>query len=288
MLSEKRISVVLPVYNEKESIRTVAASIHNALRNKIAYEIIIVDDGSKDGTRELLKEIDARVILHPVNIGYGQALLSGIAAAKYENIVTIDSDGSYSADDIIRLVIEGDDANLVIGQRTGKEFWGSLIKHPARFLFLLLAEFTVGQKIPDVNSGLRLFKKSSFDEVNFPIICRGFSFSSTMTLSFFASGMFVKFVPISYLTRSGESKVNYLRDTLRTLQTLVEIVTYYNPLKIILLIDALPALLSIVFLITYAVNHSLWAALFSLLSFHVMLVIFVMGLIIDAIRLKKR
>lgn len=288
MLSEKRISVVLPVYNEKESIRTVVASINDALRNKIAYEIIIVDDGSKDGTRELLKEIDARVILHPVNIGYGQALLSGIAAAKYENIVTIDSDGSYSADDIIRLVTEGDDADLVIGQRTGKEFWGSLIKHPARFLFLLLAEFTVGQKIPDVNSGLRLFKKSSFDEVNFPIICRGFSFSSTMTLSFFASGMFVKFVPISYLTRSGESKVNYFRDTLRTLQTLVEIVTYYNPLKIILLIDALPALLSIMFLITYAVNHSLWAALFSLLSFHVMLVIFVMGLIIDAIRLKKR
>jgi len=285
------VTIIIPVYNEGENIVYVVNNLKNEL-NKIPveYEIIVIDDGSNDNTKEVLKSLNKeniKVITHPENMGYGEAILTGIKNAKYEYIATIDADGSYLAEDLVKLVSEIEGYDLVIGARKGKEFWGSMLKHPARLLFLFLAEFTVGEKIPDVNSGLRIFKKSSFLELKFPAICRGFSFSSTMTLAFLAEGKFVKFVPISYLPRKGKSKVNYIRDTLRTLQVLVEIITFYNPLKLIIIVIFPLVILSILWLLLWILTKNFYYGTYFNIAFISSVLIFAIGLLMDLIRMKK-
>jgi len=287
----KNISVVVPVYNEGEAVKEVINELQKQIKRvDIEYEIIVVDDGSNDNTKDVLKSLsneNIRIITHPENMGYGEAILTGIKNAKYEYVATIDADGSYLAEDLVKLISEIERYDLVIGARKGKEFWGSMLKHPARILFLFLAEFTVGEKIPDVNSGLRIFKKSSFLELKFPAICRGFSFSSTMTLAFLAEGKFVKFVPISYLPRKGKSKVNYIRDTLRTLQVLVEIITFYNPLKLIIIIIFPLIILSILWLLLWLITKNFYYGTYFNITFVSSILIFVIGLLMDLIRMKK-
>lgn len=287
-----RLSIIIPAYNEGDSISEVITSLSNVFENTtIQYEIIVVNDGSTDN---IVKEIGSlnlskvKLVSHPTNIGYGQAILTGIKNAKYEYIATIDADGSYLAEDLLKLCQEIDDFDLVIGARQGKEFWGSLLKHPARLIFLFLAEFTVGQKIPDVNSGLRVFKKSSFEKISLPVLCRGFSFSSTMTLAFLAEGMFVKFVPISYLPRKGKSKVNYIKDTLRTLQALVEVIIFYNPLKLIILLCIPSIIFSIIGLFLWILKNSQFWCLVCFLSIYFTIMTFIIGLLIDIIRLTSK
>ena len=287
----KNISIIIPVYNEGEVVKEVINEIQKQIKKvNIDYEIIIVDDGSNDNTKEILGSLNKeniKIITHPKNMGYGEAILTGVKNAKYEYIATIDADGSYLAEDLLKLTTEVEEFDLVIGARKGKEFWGSMLKHPARLLFLFLAEFTVGEKIPDVNSGLRIFKKSSFLELKFPVICRGFSFSSTMTLAFLAEGRFVKFVPISYLSRKGKSKVNYIRDTLRTLQVLTEIITFYNPLKLIIIIISPLTILSILWLILWIITKNFSYGIYFNITFVSSALIFTIGLLMDLIRMKK-
>jgi len=287
----KNISIIIPVYNEGEVVKEVINEIQKQIKKvNIDYEIIIVDDGSNDNTKEILGSLNKeniKIITHPKNMGYGEAILTGVKNAKYEYIATIDADGSYLAEDLLKLTTEVEEFDLVIGARKGKEFWGSMLKHPARLLFLFLAEFTVGEKIPDVNSGLRIFKKSSFLELKFPVICRGFSFSSTMTLAFLAEGRFVKFVPISYLSRKGKSKVNYIRDTLRTLQVLTEIITFYNPLKLIIIIISPLTILSILWLILWFITKNFSYGIYFNITFVSSTLIFTIGLLMDLIRMKK-
>jgi len=281
------VSIVIPVYNEEKAICETVAEINEELSGKYTYEIVVVNDGSTDNTKALVEKLGVKVVHHPINIGYGQSIISGIENSVYDAIMTIDADGSYSAKDMPALIKSIENCGMVIGRRIGKQFWGSLLKHPARLIFLWFAEFTVGKKIPDVNSGLRIFRKESFDRVDFPVICRGFSFSSTMTLSFLATGMPVLFEPISYLPRKGKSKVNYFRDIFRTLQTLVEIITYYNPLKLIIIICAIPGFLMLLFAVLAFVYESQWFLMYSILSLFAGCLFFILGLVIDAVRLRK-
>jgi glycosyltransferase involved in cell wall biosynthesis len=281
------VSIVIPVYNEENSISETVSEINAELEGKYAYEIIVVDDGSTDRTAEIIRGLRCKSVRHPINIGYGQSIITGIGLSTYGKIMTIDADKSYSVKDMPALIEKVKDCDMVIGRRAGKQFWGSLLKHPARLIFLWFAEFTVGKEIPDVNSGLRIFKMESFRKVDFPVICRGFSFSSTMTLSFLATGMSVVFEPISYLPREGKSKVNYFRDIFRTLQTLVEIITYYNPLKLIIIICAVPAFFTVLFAALAAASGSALFFVSSVLSLLAACVIFALGLVVDSVRLRR-
>lgn len=230
-LSDKLVSVLIPAYNEEEAIVNTIRDLEKVLaRSGWGYEIIVVDDASSDKTAEMARTTAARVISHPKNIGYGGALRTGIDNASYEWVATIDADCSYPAEELIKLLPFTETHDMVVGARQGKHYWGTFLKYPARILFLALAQFVVGKKIPDVNSGLRMMRKSIVVEM-LPRLCRGFSFSTTLTLSFLSSFRFVHFVPIVYSSRVGSSKVRYIRDTLRTLQLMLETIVYYNPLK---------------------------------------------------------
>lgn len=227
------VSLVIPAYNEREAIAGVVSDHHAALSQAVKeLEIIVVDDGSDDGTAEAVPAGKARVIRHPANGGYGRSLRTGIEAARHEWVLMTDADGTYPAEEAARLLEFAPEFDLVIGARQGAQFWGTPLKTVLRMFYLRCARFVVGEPVPDANSGLRLARRSLLLAQG-PVRCLGYSFSTTMTLSFFKEGRFIKFVPIRYLKRSGgASKVKPLRDILRTLQLMTEVIVAYNPLKL--------------------------------------------------------
>jgi glycosyltransferase involved in cell wall biosynthesis len=196
-----------------------------------AYEVVIVDDGSRDETGARAEQAGARVLRHPHNVGYGRSLKDGIRAARYDTIIINDADGTYPIDaipDLLARYSEGYD--MVVGARSGEHYRESLIKMPLRRLLRFIVEFTAGRSIPDINSGLRVFRRSTALEY-FDHLCDTFSFTTSMTLAYMMTGKFVAYVPIEYNKRVGKSKVRLLRDSMKTLQYIVEAAIYYNPLK---------------------------------------------------------
>jgi glycosyltransferase involved in cell wall biosynthesis len=240
------LSIVIPAFNEAEAITEQVRSIQAALTPlTIPWEVIVVDDGSTDETGALAAKAGAQVEKNPANAGYGASLKRGIQAACYEHIVICDADGTYPVDRIPDLVKEAERGfDMVVGARTGRYYRGSLVKHPWRLVYLELCRFVTGVKIPDANSGLRIFRRRLALEV-FDDLCAGYSFTTTLTLALLSRGAFVRFVPIAYGKRIGKSKVRFLIDALRTAQLIVQAILVYNPIKLFLLMAAPPGLLAV-------------------------------------------
>lgn len=261
-----KASIVIPAYNEEKGIELVIREIKAVSSEfKLPVEIIVVDDGSRDQTAHIAKKQRIKVVTHPQNAGYGAAIQTGIKAAKYENILMCDADGTYPLKEFPRLLKFLDDGfDMAVGARQGRHYRGSMLKHPARLFFKFLSEFVTGTKIPDVNSGFRAFKKSTV----LPFLrstCPTFSFTTSLTLIYHLEGKFIKYYPVNYLSRQGKSKVNYFRDTLRAGQILTETIAYYNPIKLFLLVALFFSFFILVFLGFYIVTRSIFfLTLFSL------------------------
>lgn len=282
------VSIIIPAYNEEEGIAGVVKEINEAMAPAgHNYEIIVVDDGSSDGTIEKARQTGAKVLDHVVNRGYGQSILTGMEQARYDLIATMDADSSYSAHDLVKMLPQAQKFAMVIGQRTGREYRGRLLKYPARIAFRFLAEYISGVPIPDINSGLRIFRKSAYTQLPKAHECKGFSFSTTVTLLFLAAGYNARFMPIEYRHRSGDSKINYYRDTIRALQILFEIGIHFNPMKLILPMSGLPMTLAALFAgLQLAGKPGPWI-MASLLSFYMSLAIFGIGMILLQIKVSR-
>ena len=229
------ISVVIPAFEEAEAIGSIVKELQTELRT-IAHEVLVIDDGSRDTTAALAQAAGARVIRHPHNLGYGAALKTGINGAYYDTIVITDADGTYPTDAIPGLLSEYENGfDMVVGARTGVHYRESALKSPLRLILKWLVEFTTGRKIPDINGGLRVFSRQTIIPY-FDRLCNTFSFTTSLTLAYMMTGKFVVYVPISYRQRIGKTKVRLFRDSLRTMQYIVQAILYYNPLKIFLLL----------------------------------------------------
>lgn len=283
------VSAVIPVYNEVDGIGPVVKSLTEVLRRHAkGFEVIVVDDGSTDKTFENAQAAGATVVRHPLNRGYGRSLMTGFAKAKYDWILMVDGDGSYPAEEAAALFAQAPACDLVIGARQGKTFWGTPVQAFMRSTYLFLAGFVAGEDIPDANSGLRLLRKKAFED-SMPFICLGYSFTTTMTLSFLQSGRFVSYVPVRFVERTGRSKVRPVRDILRTLQIMTQMMIYYNPLKLAASVAAgvlvASALAFLFFLAASGLAVALPAATVMAAS---ALVVFFLGCVLDAIRLHFR
>jgi len=276
----KEVSVLIPAYKEASGIANVINGLKDALQHSgWRYEIIVVDDASRDGTAEAAEKAGAKVISHPKNMGYGGALRTGIEHASYDWIATIDGDCSYPPQELLKLFPYAQTHDMIVGARRGKNYWGAFVKYPARLAFLAIAQFVVGQRIPDVNSGLRLLRKPVVMEM-LPRLCRGFSFSTTLTLSFLSSNRFVHFEPIDYLSRVGTSKVRYVRDTLRTIQLMLETIVYYNPVKAGIIIMLFPFTVGLVSFLIALFSADSRLMYFSFTSFYWSLSFLGLGLVL--------
>ena len=284
---EKMISVIVPVYNEENAVIGVLDDIREAMTGFLTYEIIVVDDGSTDQTLARVRsynEVNLTIIEHAENIGYGKSLYDGIQQAAYDCIAIIDGDGSYPAASLKELYLYYPKYDMIVGARRGQEYRKGLFKRPARLFFKYLAEYATGRSIPDVNSGLRIFKKEVFSKFN-ESFCAGFSFTTTMTLVFFINHYFVKYVSVDYLKREGNSKVKHFKDTLRAGQIIVEAILHYNPIKLFLLIAtvnaALGLLVGVINYMTWRIDFLTYLAALSLASF---IPLFSLGLIAEQIK----
>jgi glycosyltransferase involved in cell wall biosynthesis len=280
------ISVVIPAYNEQDGIAPVLKSLAEVMRRNAAkFEIIVVDDGSTDKTYENAAACGVTVLRHPLNRGYGRSLMTGFAKAQYDWILMIDSDGSYPPEEAEKLFAHAPACDLIIGERQGDEYWGTPLQAWRRRIYLSLASFVAGETIPDANSGLRLLRKSAFQR-SMPFLCLGYSFTTTMTLSFIQAGRFVAYAPIRFVERTGKSKVKAVRDILRTLQIMTQMMIYYNPMK--LAVAAAVAVLAGAFaaFVLVALFAGLWLALpTAAILASLAVIVFFFGCVLDAVRL---
>ncbi len=229
-------SLVVPAYNEENGIAESLEQIIDILgKGGSDYEIIIVDDGSTDRTADAIKNFDKRVkvLRHHDNRGYGAALKTGIRGARFDNIVITDADGTYPNERIPELVKckAAGGYHMVVGARTGRNVAVPLIRKPAKWVIGKLASFVVGERIPDINSGLRVFDRQVALKF-FPMLPEGFSFTTTITMCMLTNGYNVEYVPIDYHHRIGNSKIRPIRDTLNFLQLIARMALYFAPLKL--------------------------------------------------------
>jgi glycosyltransferase involved in cell wall biosynthesis len=234
------LSVVIPAFDEQDAIAQTVRKVKETLAASdiTVFEIIVIDDGSADRTQEIAAAEGAVVIRHLHNLGYGRSLKDGIEAARYPAIAITDADGTYPIQDIPRLfALYSDGYHMVVGSRTGQHYRQSAIKSPLRWILQHLVEYTASRKIPDINSGLRIFSRDHA-RAYLDRLCDTFSFTTSLTLAFMMNGLYVVYVPIDYYKRIGKTKVRLLSDSLRTLQYIAEAAVYYNPLRIFMLLSA--------------------------------------------------
>ena len=233
------VTIVVPAYNEEHGIRPVVELLRNAMADfPYEFEILVVDDGSKDRTADEARATGVRVVQHRQNRGYGEALKTGIRHARFERIAIIDADGSYPPQEIPRLAALLDDAEMVVGARTGPNAAIPLIRRPAKRALTMLASYLTGVKIPDLNSGLRLFRRGLAIEF-FDLLPSKFSFTTTITLAALNSGYLVEYVEVDYYARTGKSKIRPIQDTFNFFMLIIRLTLIFRPLKVYLPIAAM-------------------------------------------------
>ena len=206
-LLRPEITVIIPAYNEENVVASQIEEVQRILtKDNIVHEIIVVDDGSTDNTAQMARQTGAKIIIHPVNRGYGASIKTGISAAENNIIVILDADKTYPADQIPPMLDMLEQSDMVVGARIGEDVHIPWIRRPAKTILRLLAQRIAEQKIPDLNSGLRIFRSECVKQY-FPILSDRFSFTTTVTLAYMADNYRVVYHPINYYSRIGKSKI---------------------------------------------------------------------------------
>lgn len=231
---DEKITLVIPIYNEIAGIEKSIEIIKNFSNNRLNWKIIIVDDGSNDGTEIILSQFlsdKIKVIVHDKNQGYGAALKTGIKSSDSEYIAIIDADGTYPFDSFDEFEKFIDQNAMVVAHRQNVDGSIPLIKRIPKYFIRKFASYLTGIKIHDFNSGMRIFRRNyAMKLMNyFP---NGFSFTTTITVAFASNNLSVKYLPINYMKRDGASKIKPIRDTINFFILIFRLGIYFNPFKI--------------------------------------------------------
>lgn len=229
-----KVSIIIPACNEENVLGEVLDSVENLItREHYEAEVIVIDDGSRDRTADVAESKGVHVLRHEKNQGYGRTLKTGIQASKHQTILIIDGDGSYPVDEIPALLTDIDQYQMVVGARIKKNVKMPFLRRMAKWILTKLAECLVMETIPDINSGLRVFKKSMYERYA-RLLPDGFSFTLTITLASFSNHEKIKFVPISYCKRKGRSKIRPIHDTSNFFLLIIRTILYFNPIRVLL------------------------------------------------------
>lgn len=236
MENDKFITILIPCYNEEEAIQGVIKNVDRTMnQTNYQYEILIVDDNSTDKSVELIKQEmrlnnKVRLFERKINKGSGASRKSGIREARGDIVVMLDGDGTYNYEDIPKMLSYFPEYDQVNGARTTEEGTYKLLRFSAKWFIRKLAIYLSGYQIPDLNTGLKAFKKDMMMKYLW-VIPNGFSCVTTMTMAFLTNGYNVKYIPTKYFKRVGNSKFHPVKDTLRYLNTVIRMIIYFNPLK---------------------------------------------------------
>ena len=233
------ISLLIPVYNEAGAVRDTVKRADDALKTfGQRYEIIVIDDASSDDSADLVREMKLEhvsVITHVHNRGYSASLKTGIRRSTGDIIGITDADGTYPIEQVPTLLnaLIDRQADMVVGARTKKGAKIPLIRRPAKFVVNSLANSLTGMKIPDLNSGLRVFRRDLAERF-MHLYPQRFSFTITITLAALTNDYMVEYIPIDYFKRKGKSTMsgwNGLKTFFNFLSLIIRITTYFRPLK---------------------------------------------------------
>ncbi len=228
------VSIIIPVYNEEGAIASTLALVAETMgRTGLEYEVVVVDDGSTDGTAAVLASTGVRMLRHRANRGYGAALKTGLRATSHPLVAILDADGTYPIARLPELIARLDAADMVVGARTGTSVHVPALRRPVKWLLTRIANLLSGHRIPDLNSGLRVFRRELATRF-FGLFPDGFSFTSTITLASHINGYRVEYVPIDYYRRTGSSSIRPIRDSLNFLLLIVRMVVTFRPLNVFL------------------------------------------------------
>ena len=248
-----KVTIVLPCYNERAHVMDEIERITAAMdASEYSYELFILDDGSTDGTRDVLaaaakKYPSIRYLPLPRNGGSGTARRIGTQQGHGEIVVWTDADMTYPNERIpefVRMLEENPALEQVVGARKTEEGTYKIFRVPAKWAIRRICSFLTSTKIPDLNSGLRAFRR----ETALPylrLLPAGFSCVTTLTVAFLSNQHVVEYIPIDYAKRAGKSKFHPFRDAYKYILQVLRMVMYFNPLKILM-----PLALWIMFLAT--------------------------------------
>jgi len=282
-MSERRdISIIIPAFNEAQNLGPLLDRLRSM--QLPPNEIIVVDDGSTDGSAEIAIKGGASVVRHPYRIGNGAAVKSGIRVARGKLLVLMDGDGQHRPEDIPKLLAEAGRYQMVVGARAK----GSKLRvhrYIANHLYNAFASYVTKFKVEDLTSGFRVLKRK--DALRFiDLLPNTFSYPSTLTLAFLRSGLAVKYVPIQTLYRSGQSKITLITDGIRFMLIITKIATLFSPFRVFLPVSAFFFFTGIGYYVyTYVTQHRFTNMAVFLLTTAVL--IFMMGLVSEQIALLR-
>ena len=273
-----KVSIVLPAKNESAAIGQTLAQIQQL---QLAHEIIVVNDGSTDQTKQVAETAGAKVVTHPYSKGNGAAIKTGARTATGDIIVFMDADGQHDPQDITRLIEKIEQGyDLVVGARQ-KGSQASLGRGIANSLYNNLATYMTEQKVEDLTSGFRAVRADKFREFLY-LLPNGFSYPTTSTMAFFRAGYSVTYVPIHAAKRIGKSHIQPLKDGVRFFLIIFKIATLFSPLKMFL-----PIAILLFMMATGWYGYTLWDAgrftNMSALLYTGSIMIFLMGLISEQV-----
>ncbi|MCB2154393.1 glycosyltransferase family 2 protein [bacterium] len=240
------ISVVIPAYNEEKAIVPVIEAVRAVMdQTGREYEILVVDDKSRDRTPDLAEKAGVRVIRHMVNQGSGASRRTGIINARGEIIVMLDADGTYEPKTIPKMLSYMPRYDQVNGARTSERGTYRALRFMAKWFIRQLAIYISGHHIPDLNTGLKAFKRDVMLRYLW-VMPDGFSCVTSMTLAFLTNGHPVKYVSTPYYKRIGKSKFHPVADSSKYITTILRIMTFFRPLRVYMPLAAGMILLGIV------------------------------------------
>jgi glycosyltransferase involved in cell wall biosynthesis len=282
MASSCELSIVIPVFNEAARLGETLSTVRGL--HLMGSEIIVIDDGSTDGSADVALAGGANVIRHPYNIGNGAAVKSGIRAARGRLLVLMDGDGQHQPEDIPKLIAESHDYHMVVGARA-KGSKRRFHRYAANVVYNLLASYVTRFKVQDLTSGFRLLSRQ--DALRFiDLLPNTFSYPTTLTLAFLRSGLTVKYVPIQTLYRAGQSKISLVTDGIRFLLIITKIATLFSPFRVFLPVSIFFFLGGMTnYIYTYVSSHRFTNMSVFLLTTAV--IIFMLGLISEQIALLR-
>jgi glycosyltransferase involved in cell wall biosynthesis len=226
------LTIIIPAFNEESGIgETLKILKPYAVKN--SWKVFVINDGSVDNTEKIINKYDfAQIYNHKINRGYGASLKTGINNSNTEFVAFYDADGQHRPEDLERLWTEYDDEDMIVGQRI-KGSHISVSRTPGKFVLSKTANFLAGQKIPDLNSGLRIVKRDIIEKY-LHLFPDGFSFSTTSTIALLSNKHMVSYKPIKTNKRIGKSNVNQIKDGFNALLLILRLIVLFNPLKVFL------------------------------------------------------
>lgn len=289
------ISIVIPTFNEGKNLANFIIDSIKILRdsNLPNWEIIIVNDGSTDDSITFLQKklekignYSKKIFInnHSINKGYGAALKTGIKMSKYQVCGIIDSDSTYSINDLIKIYFDqkSNNIDMIVGSRKKVLKNEKLSKRFLRKLLLSLSQYMVDQKIADINSGLRVFKKNGLSK-NFFLLSDKFSFTTSQTLLFFLQKKTVMYVPVNYNVRKGKTKVKLLRDGVITVGQIITLAAYFNPIKLFFPIIIFSLIANVIAISTILISANAQNTILFLIQINLFLLIVVLSISLHVI-----